>query len=95
MLVARGLAPEDAELLRPRIQEIAREILDAAMSKGTGDFVSEIALRLPSGLIAELMGIPREDSDHRSLRSGTILTRVTRLEACRCAPSIPRCSIPP
>jgi cytochrome P450 len=64
MLVARGLAPEDAELLRPRIQEIAREILDAAMSKGTGDFVGEIALRLPSGLIAELMGIPREDSDH-------------------------------
>jgi len=64
MLVARGLAPEDAALLRPRIQEIAREILDAAMRKGTGDFVSEIAFRLPSGLIAELMGIPREDSDH-------------------------------
>jgi cytochrome P450 len=64
MLVARGLAPEDAALLRPRIQEIAREIVEAAMRKGSGDFVSEIALRLPSGLIAELMGIPREDSDH-------------------------------
>lgn len=64
MLVARGLAPEDAERLRPRLQEIAREILDAAMRNGTGDFVSEIALRLPSGLIAELMGIPRDDSDH-------------------------------
>ena len=63
MLVARGLAPEDAALLRPRIQEIAREIVDAAMRKGSGDFVGEIALRLPSGLIAELMGIPREDSD--------------------------------
>jgi len=66
MLVGRGLAPEDVALLRPRNQEIAREILDAAMRKGTGDFVSEIALRLPSGLIAELMGIPREDSDHLS-----------------------------
>jgi len=64
MLVARGLAPEDAALLRPRIQEIAREIVEAAMRKGSGDFVSEIALRLPSGLITELMGIPREDSDH-------------------------------
>jgi len=63
MLVARGLAPEDVALLRPRIQEIAREIVDAAMRKGSGDFVGEIALRLPSGLIAELMGIPREDSD--------------------------------
>ena len=33
------------------------------MQKGSGDFVSEIAGRLPSGLIAELMGMPREDGE--------------------------------
>ena len=63
-LVSSGFSPEKAALLRPRIQEIAREILTAAMQKGTGDFVSEIALRLPAGLIAELMGMPRQDIEH-------------------------------
>lgn len=60
-LLERGFTPEKLNQLRPRIQEIAREILDAAMQKGTGDFVSEIALRLPAGLIAEIMGTPRQD----------------------------------
>ena len=63
-LVSRGFSPESAALLRPRLREIAREILEAAMQKGTGDFVSEIALRLPVGLIAELMGMPRQDIEH-------------------------------
>ncbi len=63
LLVSRGFTPKNAPLLRPRIEEIAREIVDAAMQKGSGDFVSEIAGRLPSGLIAELMGMPREDGE--------------------------------
>ena len=63
LLVSRGFTPKNAPLLRPRIEEIAREILDAAMQKGSCDFVSEIAGRLPSGLIAELMGMPREDGE--------------------------------
>lgn len=63
LLVSRGFTPKNAPLLRPRIEELAREILHAAMQKGSGDFVSEIAGRLPSGLIAELMGMPREDGE--------------------------------
>ena len=63
LLVSRGFTPKNAPLLRPRIEELARELLDAAMQKGSCDFVSEIAGRLPSGLIAELMGMPREDGE--------------------------------
>ena len=63
LLVSRGFTPKNAPLLRPRIEELAREILDAAMQKGSCDFVSEIAGRLPSGLIAELMGMPRVDGE--------------------------------
>jgi cytochrome P450 len=63
LLVSRGFTPKNAPLLRPRIEELVREILDAAMQKGSCDFVSEIAGRLPSGLIAELMGMPREDGE--------------------------------
>lgn len=63
LLVSRGFTPKNAPLLRPRIQELAREIVDTALAKGSCDFVSEIAGRLPSGLIAELMGMPREDGE--------------------------------
>ena len=63
LLVSRGFTPKNAPLLRPCIEELAREILDSAMKKNSLDFVSEIAGRLPSGLIAELMGMPREDGE--------------------------------
>ena len=63
LLVSRGFTPKNAPLLRPRIEELAREILESAMKKNSLDFVSEIAGRLPSGLIAELMGMPREDGE--------------------------------
>ena len=63
LLVSRGFTPKNAPLLRPRIEEIAREILESAIQKNSLDFVSEIAGRLPSGLIAELMGMPREDGE--------------------------------
>jgi len=63
LLVSRGFTPKNAPLLRPRIEELAREIVESALAKGSCDFVGEIAGRLPSGLIAELMGMPREDGE--------------------------------
>jgi cytochrome P450 len=63
LLVSRGFTPKNAPLLRPRIEELAREIVDSVIAKGHCDFVSEIAGRLPSGLIAELMGMPRADGE--------------------------------
>lgn len=63
LLVSRGFTPKNAPLLRPRIEELAREIVDAVIDRGECDFVSEIAGRLPSGLIAELMGMPRSDGE--------------------------------
>lgn len=63
LLVSRGFTPKNAPLLRPKIEELARDIVDAALAKGECDFVTEIAGRLPSGLISELMGMPREDGE--------------------------------
>lgn len=63
LLVSRGFTPKNAPLLRPKIEELARDIVDAVLAKGECDFVSEIAGRLPSGLIAELMGMPRADGE--------------------------------
>ena len=63
LLVSRGFTPKNAPLLRPKIEELARDIVDAVLAKGECDFVTEIAGRLPSGLIAELMGMTREDGE--------------------------------
>lgn len=62
-LVSRGFTPRQAQLMRDRIDALAREIVDDVSAKGECDLVADIAGRLPSGLIAELMGIPRSDGE--------------------------------
>ncbi|MGB0113769.1 MAG: cytochrome P450 [Ilumatobacteraceae bacterium] len=63
LLVSRGFTPKRSELLRDRIRELASGIIDDVIERGECDFVHDIAGRLPSALIAELMGIPREDGE--------------------------------
>jgi cytochrome P450 len=63
LLVSRGFTPKRAQLLADRIDELAREIVDDVIERGECDLVSDVAGRLPSGLIAELMGIPRSDGE--------------------------------
>ncbi len=63
LLVSKGFTPRNAQLLAPRIAELACEIIDDVAERGECDLVHDIAGRLPSGLIAELMGIPRRDGE--------------------------------
>lgn len=63
LLVSRGFTPKRSELLRDRIVELARGIVDDVIERGECDLVHDLAGRLPSALIAELMGIPREDGE--------------------------------
>jgi cytochrome P450 len=62
-LVSRGFTPKNAQLLAARIGELAREIVDDVAERGECDLVADVAGRLPSGLIAELMGISRADGE--------------------------------
>ncbi|MFC3069302.1 cytochrome P450 [Phenylobacterium soli] len=50
-----------AHLREGRIQELARQIVDAVADKGEVDFVAEVAGEMPSYVIAELMGLPLDD----------------------------------
>jgi cytochrome P450 len=50
-------------MLKERIDALAREIVDDVSAKGECDLVADVAGRLPSGLIAEMMGIPRSDGE--------------------------------
>ena len=64
MLVSRGFTAKNAARLAPRVRELAREIVDDVIERGECDLIADISGRLPSGLIAELMGIPRSDGEH-------------------------------
>lgn len=62
-LVSRGFTPRQAQMLKDRIDALAREIVEDVSGKGECDLVADVAGRLPSGLIAEMMGIPRSDGE--------------------------------
>ena len=63
LLVSRGFTPRNAQSLTGRIEELAAEIVDDVIERGECDLVHDVAGRLPSGLIAELMGIARSDGE--------------------------------
>jgi cytochrome P450 len=46
------------EQLRPRIQQRADDLIDAARERGEMDLVADFALQLPAMVIAELLGMP-------------------------------------
>jgi cytochrome P450 len=62
-LVSRGFAPRRVAELEPRIRELTRSHLDAALAKGSFDFVGDLAGKLPMDVISELIGVPEADRD--------------------------------
>lgn len=50
-----------ARLRGERIQQLAKQIVDAVIDKGECDFVDQVAGEMPSFVIAELMGLPLSD----------------------------------
>ncbi len=60
-LVNRGFTPRTTKMLEPHVRELAVQILEEAIAGGACDFVSDVAAELPLEVIAELLGVPRED----------------------------------
>ena len=52
----RAVAPEVAH-----VREIAAKVVDAVISRGECDFVIDVAARIPTAIICEMMGVPRAD----------------------------------
>ena len=62
-LVNKAFTPRAVEALRPRITELAHELLDAVEGQPEIEFMEVLATPLPVIVIAELLGVPPEDRD--------------------------------
>ena len=60
-LVSRAFTMRRVEQLRPRIQQITDELLDAMLPHGRADLVDAFAYPLPITVICELLGVPEMD----------------------------------
>ena len=73
-LVTKAFTPRIVEALRPRIQEVADELVDRVEPDGRMELVDDFAFPLPITVTAELLGIPVEDQDRFRTWSATFVT---------------------
>jgi cytochrome P450 len=62
-LVSRGFTPKRVADLEPRIAEISAQHLDAAVERGSFDWISDYAGKFPMDVISEMLGVPEADRD--------------------------------
>jgi cytochrome P450 len=62
-VIKRYFSPNTVEALRPRVQEITDELIDAFCERGECEVVSELARPLPARVIADMLGVPDKDRD--------------------------------
>ncbi len=74
-LVSRGFTPRRVAELEPRIRELTRAHLDAALARDSFDFVGELAGKLPMDVISELIGVPGADRDEVRRMSDLLVHR--------------------
>jgi cytochrome P450 len=62
-LVSKAFTPRSLQKMRPRVQQIVDELLDGLDGRPEFDLVAELAWPLPVIVIAEMLGIAREDRE--------------------------------
>ena len=89
-LVAEAFTPRAVERMRPRAEQILKELLESRPAHGALELVREFAAPLPVRVIAEMLGVPPEDHVRfrhwsnevvRSLGEGTLEDRRAALRA--------------
>ncbi|MBW7970435.1 cytochrome P450 [Bradyrhizobium sp. BR 10289] len=59
-LVVKAFTARRVEDMRPRIQEIVDQTIDAVIERGHMDLIEDFAFRLPVTIICDMLGIPEE-----------------------------------
>jgi cytochrome P450 len=73
-LVSKAFTPRMIKRLRPRIREIADELIGRVSATGEMELVSEFAFPLPITVIAELLGVPIADRERFRQWSGAMVS---------------------
>lgn len=74
-LASRAFTARRIEEIRPRVQQIADELVDAMIAAGSpADVVAGFAQPLPMRVISEVMGVPPEDRGKFSAWSDAVLS---------------------
>jgi cytochrome P450 len=63
-LVEEWFALRSVRTFEPEMCKVTRSVIDDALSRGTCDFVEDIAARVPLYVICSMMGVPSSDWDH-------------------------------
>ncbi|RPK32856.1 cytochrome P450 [Streptomyces goshikiensis] len=74
-LVSKAFTAHRVAGMRPRIQAIADQLLDAVAPAGRADLVADFALPLPVTVISELLGVPLDDRHDFQRWTNRIVTR--------------------
>ncbi|KYH01152.1 cytochrome P450 [Bradyrhizobium sp. DOA1] len=71
-LVVKAFTARRVEDMRPRIQEIVDQTIDAVIERGHMDLIEDFAFRLPVTIICDMLGIPEEHREtfYKSSRDG-------------------------
>src|SRR5215475_5972310 len=79
--------PKAMESWRPFVIDAVKELLDAAEEKGSMDVMKDLATPLPVLVIAQMMGVPKEDRPHVRYLAEKLLN-IGRGEADRMQPLV-------
>jgi cytochrome P450 len=60
-LANKGFTPRRVTMMEPRIRELANALVDAFVHDGMADLMAQFAYQLPRMVIADIVGVPRED----------------------------------
>jgi hypothetical protein len=71
-LVVKAFTARRVEDMRPRIQEVVDQTIDAVIAAGHMDLIEDFAFRLPVTIICDMLGIPEEHREvfYKSSRDG-------------------------
>jgi methyl-branched lipid omega-hydroxylase len=72
-IVSRAFTPKMITRFEDDVRRAATEVVDELLAAGPGDFVSQVAARLPLKFICDMMGIPDEHYDMVLANSNMIL----------------------
>ena len=73
-LAQQSFTLKRVEAMAPRIEQIARNLLDTALERGELDFILDYANPLPVIVIAEILGVPTDDTAYFTELSNRIVT---------------------